>query len=256
MHRHRQLQVTRGALVALLLVACGQSRRPGSKLEDAPSVVRAPATADQGARCADVGEGRVCWKSATEAGVVAVPRPAPPSPVPARGYRCAGAGLERECRDRALGSDAFSCSGDRCTQRHPRLPDDGEWECADLDSVVVCRGWSDAAGIVAGKPDPGWYCGARRGAASERICVDFSADRPDAEPWSCRFQYEPGAPTRVCTRGGEPPLGRKCDKGCPFGSVCRGERCLPLEPAPSCWSDKDCPAGDKCAFGTCREVPK
>jgi len=136
------------------------------------------------------------------------------------------------------------------------MPDDGEWECADLDGVVVCRGWSDAAGVVPGRADPGWLCGPRRGAPGERICVDFAPDRPEPEPYACRFQYQVDQPPRVCKRGGTPPLGRACADGCPLGSACVDERCLPLAPRPACWTDKDCGADEKCGFGSCLTVSK
>lgn len=248
------------AVLPLVLLVLGCSRAdsdatPRARLELGARVLPSPAPADVGERCADVADTRACWLGADAPGVRRVERPLPRLPS-LRGYRCSGRGAERSCEDRRHASDAFACHGELCTQRYPRLPDDGEWECADLDGVVVCRGWADAAGVVAGRPDPGWFCGARRGAAGERICVDFAPDRPNGEPWSCRFQYEPELPLRACTRGGRGPLGSACGAGCPFGSVCVADRCLPLEPQPSCWIDKDCGDGKKCAFGTCREVPR
>ncbi|MFO0567143.1 MAG: hypothetical protein U0263_15850 [Polyangiaceae bacterium] len=184
---------------------------------------------------------------------MSVPRPSPPS-VSRQGFRCIGAGKERKCEDRGWQSDPFACSGEACTQGAPRMPDDGEWECADLDGVVLCHGGGAPAGVNPGAADVGWRCGARRGADGDRVCVDFAPDRPEPEPWACRFHYEPGAIRRSCARGGRGPLGRDCGPGCPFGSVCASGACLPLKPEPSCWIDRDCGPGQKCGFGTCREV--
>lgn len=240
-------------IVACCALACSRAdpEKPrGPRLELAARTLPAPAADDVGERCADVFDTRVCWP-----GVQRVTRPLPDVPSE-RGYRCSGRDAKRVCEDHRHGADAFSCSGELCTQRHPRMPDDGEWECADLDGVVICRGWAEAAGVVAGKPDPAWFCGPRAGAASERICVDFAPERPPGEPWSCKFQFEDGLPRRACQRGGQGPLGRACGAGCPFGSACEKDRCLPLEPSPSCWIDKDCGEGKKCAFGSCRELPR
>jgi hypothetical protein len=219
--------------------------------------VRVPAPHDVGTECLDVGDVRACFSEGapgSSGGVVPVPRPQAPRGAE-RGFRCFGAGLERACVERGLAADAFVCDEARCVQRHPRLPDDGEWECADLDGVVICRGGEPAAGTVAGPPDVGWVCGARRGEPAERICLDFSPERPRFEPWSCRFDYAPGAPLRSCTRGGAGPLWRPCGAGCPFGSVCAAGRCLPQAPHPDCWSSKDCAAGSLCAYGSCRRPP-
>lgn len=254
MQQHRRLQVARTAalVLALFLASCSKGEPAPSgraKLELAARTVASPAPADVGERCADVADVRACWTEGEA--VKRVPRPGDEAL-----QRCSGAGSARKCEERRHAADAFSCSKELCTQRHPRMPDDGEWECADLDGVVVCRGWAEAAGVVPGKADPAWFCGPRSGFASERICVDLAPDRPAGEPWSCRFQFEADAPGRACARGGEGPLGRACGAGCPFGSVCSEDRCLPLEPRPSCWIDKDCAEGQKCAHGSCRKVPR
>jgi hypothetical protein len=242
---------------ALALLACSRSEPPSPRFEvkEAPMWLAAPGVGDRGSRCADVRTARVCWTGDGAAGVVSVPIVPPPGPVPPRGFRCAGAASERRCRDRAFGSDDFSCTGSRCTQRHPRLPDDGEWECAELSGAVVCRGWSPAAGVLAGPADPGWLCGVRRGADPERICVDFSPDVPRADAL-CHFAYEPDQPKRICDDEDAPLLGEGCQRGCPLGSVCRSDRCLPLEPHPGCWTDRDCASHEKCALGSCLEVPR
>lgn len=244
--------VGRGLLLGALALGCSRADETRPRFELGVRSRSIPAGADVGRACADVADQRACWLGPGASEVRRVDRAALASGGD-RGLRCAGSGSEQRCEDRRFASEPFSCKADFCTQRHPRMPDDGEWECADLDGVVVCRGWSEAAGVVAGPVDPGWHCGGRAGAPSERICVDFAPDRPAGEPWSCRFHHESHAARRSCTRGGPGPLGHACGDGCPFGSVCVLERCLPLEPKPSCWVDKDCGAA-KCAHGSCRET--
>ena len=247
------------AALCLGVCLCACARSPASN--DEPARVElpgrklaCPAPADVGSDCADVGDERVCWTGPLASDVKRVERPLPWA-TSERGFRCAGYAAARTCEDRRYASDPFVCSGALCTQRHPRMPDDGEWECGDIEGVVVCRGWAEAAGVVAGTADPGWFCGPRRGAKSERICVDFAPDRPAGGEFNCRFQYEPGQPLRACTRGGAAPIGRSCEGACPFGTVCASERCLPLTPSPACWLDKDCEGGQKCVHGSCRGLP-
>lgn len=246
------MQVARALLFAGCLVACSRDEaRPRFELGVRRMAV--PAPADVGTACSDVADTRVCWGPGPT-DVRRVERAGRAQSE--RGWRCAGQGKDQRCEDRRFASDAFTCNDARCTQRHPRMPDDGEWECADLDGVVVCRGWAQAAGVVKAPPDLGWHCGARAGTEHERVCVDLAPDRPPHEPWNCSFQHESEGAPRLCQRGGAGPLGRECAGGCPFGSVCAADRCLPLEPAPGCWIDKDCGAGKKCAHGSCREVPR
>jgi hypothetical protein len=243
-------------LCALLALDCrGDSPVPEQRVG---RLVPAPAPADVGARCADVGPERACWlKHDAQAapGVARVERPLPEAAA-LRGWRCRGGGAARVCEDPARSSDAFACARDRCTQRYPRLPDDGEWECSDHDGAVVCRSAGAAAGVVAAPPDPSWLCGPRKEARGERICVDFAPELPPGGPWACRFAHEHGRPERICTRRDAPALGFACSRGCPFGSACVGQRCLPLEPEPACWLDADCGAGRTCAHGSCRELPR
>lgn len=248
------MQVARFAWLALLCAGC---RDPAPEravvVEPAPRRVAAPAETDVGSACADVGELRACFGDHPGAvhGVLVVPRPLPSAPRPARGWRCGGVGSARTCEDRALETDAFACRGDVCTRQHPRLPDDGEWECAELDGAVLCHGGGTAAGTVPGPADPAWLCGPRRGAPGERICVDFSPDRPELGAGAaCRFEYLPGRAQRTCRRGAEPALGRACG-ACPAGMACAGGRCLPLPPSPECWLDADC-GGGVCLLGSCR----
>src|SRR5688572_7340752 len=74
-------------------------------------------------------------------------------------------------------ASSFSCGSDGCIQLHPRLPDSGEWRCAERGQVVWCAGGEPAAGVVSGPPDPRYRCGRRWGQArEERVCVDRSPD--------------------------------------------------------------------------------
>jgi len=182
-----------------------------------------------------------------------------------RGFVCEGQGAARRCVDRGRLSPPFRCEGSRCIQRHPRLPDDGEWECADMAGAVVCRGGEPAAGTAPGGKGRGFACGTRRVRSelvAERICVDLSPDVPDgAEPGvRCHFEANGGL-TRVCELGAaRASLGAPCApaRPCVDGAVCMagagkagGEhRCVPLRPEPSCWLPGDCDQGS-CRFGTC-----
>jgi hypothetical protein len=154
-------------------------------------------------------------------------------------------------RERPPWTPPFACTADACVQRHPRLPDDGEWECLDQAGASVCRGGDPPAGVVAGLADGRWICGARGG---ERICVDLLGDFPSggAEGWRCRYQSSP-RPRRICQREpGAHHLGDRCDRRqpCVDGAACREGRCLAPPPRPSCWLDSDCASG-ACRFGSC-----
>ena len=210
----------------------------------------------EGADCADVETLRICWDDGRPR-VVSRPVPAniaPPSPM---GWRCVGGGAARVCTSRAAAAPAFVCAGDRCEQRHPRMPDDGEWQCSDSAGATVCAGGERAAGVApAPAPaDAGWFCGARRGSeAGARVCVDLSPDFPDgrARAWRCRTLYD-GPTRRVCQRDdGAHTLAEACDalRPCVDGSRCAEGWCVPERPAPACWLETDC-RGGRCRFGSC-----
>ena len=212
-----------------------------------------PVPPDRGAVCADVMDVRVCW-DCQGGGACLVPRWTPTTSTP-MGWRCAGGGAERRCVDRVLAGGPFACTKDECVQRHPRMPDDGEWECMDLGSAVMCHGGTPSAAVVEGPNDLGWSCGPRdkgpRG--PEQVCVDFAPDRPRGEldGWACRFDHRHGE-KRICRRDRSPVrLGGRCDAGCPEGALCVEGVCAPARPQPTCWFDTDCPEGGKCRFGTC-----
>lgn len=220
----------RGAALLLGLAAC----LPSAEIGD----------------CADLGDARVCWPDRQSPTLVK--RPLPPGPPPAAGWRCQGGGAARACVDRARGGGPFTCEGDRCTQARPRLPDDGEWECVDLDGVVVCRGGAAPAGVVSGPPDPGWSCGDRRTAVAERVCVDLAPDLPRgvARGFACSFDRGQSGARTCVKKEGAPAIGAACG-ACPRGARCVQGRCLPLRPAPDCWVDIDCGPGGACLLGTC-----
>ncbi|HEY7374765.1 MAG TPA: hypothetical protein VIF57_21550 [Polyangia bacterium] len=224
-----------------------------------PCGCRAPtapaADGARGADCADVETLRVCW-GGDGARVVRRPVPAaPPAGASPMGWRCAGSGAARRCALRDAGAPPFTCAGARCTQRHPRMPDDGEWQCADSAGATVCLGGERAAGVAAAPADAGWFCGARRGGPpGARVCVDLSPDFPDGHGrgWRCRTLYD-GPTRRVCDRAPDAhALADPCDPAhpCVDGSRCADGRCVPDRPAPACWLDGDCPGG-RCRFGSC-----
>jgi hypothetical protein len=203
--------------------------------------------------CADVETLRVCWDAA---GPRVVTRAVPTStPAPAMGWRCTGAGAARACASRAASAPLFTCAGDRCQQLHPRMPDDGEWQCTDSAGATICMGGERAAGVAPAIADAGWFCGARRGGdPGVRVCVDLSPDFPDgrARGWRCRTLYD-GVARRVCERdAGAHTLAETCDAQhpCVDGSRCAGGWCVPERPAPACWLETDC-AGGRCRFGSC-----
>jgi hypothetical protein len=154
-------------------------------------------------------------------------------------------------RPRTADASKFICRGSLCRQRHVRLPDDGEWRCAEREGLVWCAGGEPAAGVLGVSRERGYVCGRRRG-HDERVCVDVSPDYPPASlaagerrisgPWGragehrCRFVTEDGlsrecVAERVATR----------DRGAPG--------------PPDCWLDADCAPG-RCDRGTCTEAAR
>lgn len=130
----------------------------------------------------------------------------------------------------------FQCEGDVCSQPYPRLPDSGEWRCADSGGVVWCAGGEPAAGVVPGPLAPGYRCGARFGQGrAERVCIDEHPDYPlaAADHYACSFAQERGM-TRICKRASAQPA----------PSLAAGA-------LPACWLDEDCRSGE-CDRGTCR----
>ena len=141
--------------------------------------------------------------------------------------------LQRALAPRAAGR--FKCREGQCRQQQPRLPDTGEWRCAERAHVVWCAGGEPAAGVVSGRVDPGFRCGARWGhAPAERVCIDRHPDYPDETgDFDCSFEQERSI-VRVCRANARiaAPLPAQ-------------ERALP-----ACWLDRDCPSG-ACDRGVC-----
>jgi MYXO-CTERM domain-containing protein len=133
----------------------------------------------------------------------------------------------------------FECLGETCSQRHARLPDDGEWRCAELDGVVLCAGGEPAAGTVAGPADRAFRCGRRPN--DERVCVNAAPDYPPGgrERYACRFDAEHGV-TRECREDTTP-------------APVRVLAALPSA-APDCWLDRDC--NGRCDRGYCTGAPR
>ncbi len=226
-----------------------------------PASVTAP-TSDRGTFCADVGEVRACWGpgltgDGCERGVCAAARPLPEAPRPLDGWRCEGMNAKRTCAPGARGVEPWQCDERACLQRHPRLPDQGECDCAELDGVGRCAGGLPAAGVPEGPADLGWLCGPRSGGSEERVCVDFAPDVPvtaERDRWRCKFLRREGL-SRSCERLDKPMprVGSRCGdaSACPKGAVCAGGACLPPWPKPGCYLDDDCGGAGACRFGTC-----
>jgi hypothetical protein len=254
--------VSRSLLVTfLLLTACGgdeRSSEPSLTQTGADGRVSVPASVDVGERCADVGLVRACWTEAAgprcEQGVCLVPRAEPPWPA-AGGWRCAGVGDARSCVARERGASAMVCDGDACEQRHPYLPDHGQWECHDDHGLAICRRLAEAAGVHEAPMEAGWTCAERGGPEGGLLCVDASPDRPEGEGWSCRYDHESGERRRCRRDPSAKVLGGECDSthGCPRGAVCVESTCLPLALELECWIDSDCDFGE-CVLGRCSEA--
>ena len=214
---------------------------------------------DRGGSCADVGDLRVCWDGSPGSHPISVlPRRSPPARLSPLGFLCSGSGKEARCIDRAREAPPFRCEGGICRQRNPRLPDDGEWECADFASIVVCHGGARPAGVPPGATAPGYFCGPRRGVPGERVCVDLSPDMPEgvARGYRCRFEAAGGL-MRVCEQ--DPTthaVADPCDSTHPCAPelACDQGRCLPLFPSPTCWLPRDCD-NPPCRLGTCQGAP-
>jgi hypothetical protein len=234
----------------LWLAACGQQAEPRVQ----PARVAVAAEADRGELCLDVADTRACWGGACgEAGCV-VPVVQPKLLTPPSGFRCAGTGRARTCEARAEQAGPFRCADGRCVQERPRFPDNGEWDCVEIDGAVYCRKLAEAAGVQAGPLDPAFVCGPRP-RSGELVCVDFAPDPPPMpEPHRCAVRNRAGLPERVCEPRPSPRLGRTCaaDAPCDASTRCVQGRCLPAWPRPGCWLDKDCAPG-VCKLGSCRE---
>lgn len=125
----------------------------------------------------------------------------------------------------------FQRQDGKLRQEHPRLPDTGEWRCAEHGKVVWCAGGEAAAGVVSGPPDRGYRCGPRWGTTAERVCIDERPDYP-GDGYQCRFDQELS-------------IARVCQPAAPWqGSA------LAAHAVPACWLARDCPSG-RCDRGAC-----
>lgn len=160
---------------------------------------------------------------------------------------------------RAAGS--FVCGAEGCRQLHPRLPDSGEWLCAERDGVVWCSGGEAAAGVVGGPPDPSYRCGQRWAASvgasatsSERVCIDRHPDYPTASThYRCRFLQERGL-ARLCQPAAPAPpaaLPERALAACFLDRDCPSQRCD--RGSCSCTTQADCKLG-RCSGGSCSEA--
>lgn len=151
--------------------------------------------------------------------------------VPSPATRASSAALSLAPRP----AGSFTCGGDGCLQLHPRMPDTGEWLCAERGGVVWCAGSDGAAGVVAGPPDLGFRCGKRWGGGpSERVCIDRHPDYPSAPGvYQCRFQQERGS-SRLCR----------------LSSASESATSLAESALAACFLDRDCPS-QRCERGTC-----
>ncbi len=247
-------------VAAVVLAGCSSSatdRQPAVS----SGTLAAPGIDDRERQCVEVADARACWEvpvgGAAESTGTWVARPLPSGAAPASGWRCSGRASERKCVARSLHGAPFECEEKRCAQRPVRAPDNSEWECVEMEGVVVCRFHADAAGIASGALDPAFLCAPRRGSA-ERICVDFSPDLPPRFPaFKCSVRYEAGGAVRVCSASKEPRVGGACSARapCPRDAACVEGRCLPPRPSPACWLDEDCAPAGRCRWGSCLAAP-
>jgi hypothetical protein len=255
-------------LALLTSLACASDEPARAALPAALTATWSVPADDRGALCADLTDTRVCWSASEGAndgcanGTCVAARTVPNvAPGSALGWRCVGQGPARKCAPRQRGVGPFVCKGERCVQRHPRFPDDGEWTCDDVGGAAVCTGGDRPAGVPETIADNAWICGGRRRGGrlddkDDRICVDFAPDFPDgvARGWRCRYAMEAGL-SRICERDANAhAMGDRCDtkNPCLDGLHCIANRCLPERPSPSCAFDRDCEEG-ACRFGTCRK---
>lgn len=245
-------------LPLMAAVGCEHKRsdsdRASRQAAQLATFTRAPAPEQDrpGQLCSDFAEARVCYD---DDAARRVPRTLPEGQTPSAGFRCGGSGRARVCEDRAAQGGKFECGTTRCIQLFPRMPDDGEWECVEMVGLAFCHSRGTMAGAARGPRDLGWLCGPRRGHDDgEEICVDTSPDRPsDPRFRHCRYEQRRGAHIRSCGPGKGPIISDPCpqDAACPEHSACREGLCLPRRPAPACWLDADCGAGERCVLGSC-----
>jgi hypothetical protein len=240
---------------ALWCVSAGCNKtEPGEPLHPRElGAVSAPVD-EPGNWCSDLRTVRICFAEPCPGGICVFPRGELPEHEAE--YRCTGAGGARVCRRRGEFASPFVCARAHCVQKRPRLPDDSEWECADLGGAVLCRGGQQPAGVARVQNDAGWWCGGRRGKPRERVCIDIDPDFPNvaSRRWACHFEARGAESSRVCAPTEMALLGDTCgsDIECPLGARCVRNACVPRAPIPNCWGGTDCTSG-RCELGICNE---
>src|SRR5262245_38805296 len=124
---------------ALGLFVCACAPEPVLETIEIGAVHEVANADPAGERCYDIAARRVCYGEAPH--VVPSMREAPP---PDAMWRC------EDHRCALVSRRPFSCDDGACRQRYPRVPDDADWECADVDGLVVCRDRAAPAGMVPG----------------------------------------------------------------------------------------------------------
>lgn len=195
--------------------------------------------------CRVVGSHRVCVD------------PEPPKPdARTAAWRCWVDGATRTCRLRASARGPWlrdpGTGPASWSQRRYALPDEAEWECAEIEGIAYCRTTGDPAGVARREPAPWWLCG--EGPEGRRICTDPDPDRPtDVQAsMACHFDHSPPR-RRWCETKTTDDGACAADGDCGLGAVCVGGRCAPLVAEPSCYFDRDCGenAGQVCRWGLC-----
>lgn len=138
------------------------------------------------------------------------------------------------------------------SQRRYALPDEDEWECAEIKGISYCRTTGAAAGVARRAPLPFWICG--DGPEGRRICTDPDPDRPaDVQAsLACHFDHSPPR-RRWCETKTMDDGACRADADCGGGALCIESRCAPLVSELRCYFDRDCGegAGQTCRWGEC-----
>ena len=200
-----------------------------------PVTARSPIRRAAGRRAATARMSRRCGSAGTARARASLKR-APPAP--ARG-------------------PAFTCAADHCEQRHPRMPDAGEWQCMDSAGATICMGGERAR--PAWRPRPPTHAGsAVRAAAASRARASASICRPTF-PMAARAdgvaaRCTTDRPRRACDRDpGAHTLAETCDARTPVRrrQPLRRRLVRPGTARARVLAATDDCAGGRCRFGSC-----
>jgi hypothetical protein len=120
-----------------------------------------------------------------------------------------------------------------CTDTTPNVPDDGTWDCFDVDGKTVCYGSGDSPG------SGGWICQTDDvGRARCENPPDYPPDQPGSGTWICWYD---DVGYRVCSDAPPLPPGNECVYGqrkwcdgatyCGWGILeCRPDGTWPTDP--------------------------